>query len=512
MRYCLNVFFVLFIVSPFLLTAEESQDADKKLSTEYMLKQSLAKADLFAVEKWEVIRKSYFLEKEQHARDEIVIVHYKKLYKKHLVNVATQVSIEKGLEIGGIAGAIGLGLGAGSISRMLNLPVSVQQFTEALAPSFAVGGLFAWMGLQLSPTAVNEHSPFSLARDTVKSMRYAMGKYYEDPCVSADELLAKSYFKLLDNHKTLFDKTVSMAYKMRADAIEHVVYYKNYIETAAALPLGDYSFHVNEDAYEKAFKHYSLSVAESMDILVSSFVYWSQTGHLVKENKHPFYFEGVAGSGKTHAAKNLAKILQVPLIEANLDGATYEDIVGTKFEPHLPSSRGRLLEALSSAVNVRDKPFGSNVLLFIDEFDRLLNADDYQSRQVAIFMLKALDRTNFKFYSPYLGVNVTLPSLVILSGNYAIKDEALLNRFDVVKFDGFNLAAKLNIFNEVILPDALESFNLTFDELTANDSQKLNALVESQPDAKGLRYIEKGVNKILIKKVGSWYLTQNNTE
>ena len=67
-------------------------------------------------------------------------------------------------------------------------------------------------------------------------------------------------------------------------------------------------------------------------------------------------------------------------------------------------------------------------------------------------MLKMLDPSNRRFFSPYLNCYVDLPSTIILAGNYEIKDPALANRFQIVKFNGYDGERKWGIAKNYLAP------------------------------------------------------------
>ncbi len=173
----------------------------------------------------------------------------------------------------------------------------------------------------------------------------------------------------------------------------------------------------------------------------------------------PLYFQGIPGSGKTYAAKSMAKSIAVPLASVNLDGATIDGILGTSTDP------GRLLLALSNISSNIDEKNYKNTIFFIDEFDRLLNRDDPTSKAVLSTMLKIFDPTNRKFFSPYLNAEISLPPTIILAGNYAIKDEALKSRFQVIEFGGFSQKLKQQIAINMMLPSIADNYQMDLKKL-----------------------------------------------
>ena len=483
-----------------------AKEEEKKLTIEESLHVALTKAELFEWEYWKPIKLTYEQATSPLEKQSIALAHYKKLYRDALKAHATKKAAIKGVETIGIAGLLALSFFSGDIAGFMGYDQMTQaKVNLAGRLGCSVGSAF-WGALQLSPSAMSEHSPTSLIKDTVNYSRYALGRGLEDPYLQVDEVFAEAYFRLADNHPDLFEKTKARVYQMRQDDKAHVNNYLQYVETAAALPLGNLPFQLDEERYYSVFEHYSEQVVDAMALLVSSKVYWSELASGRGGLHFPYYFEGEPGTGKTNAVRALSKVMKTQLFEAHLDGANYEKIVGQRFDPSLLSERGRLLEAFCAS-SVKGKTNGQNAILFIDEFDRLLNADDYESRQVLSFMLKALDPRQNKFYSPYLGVHVPFPNLVILSGNHRVTDAALVNRFEKVEFDGFNAKAKRRITESVLVPDVLQRYGFEQAQLEDGDREAIDQLLMSDQANRGLRQIEKGLTKIIGRKVARRYFT-----
>ena len=222
---------------------------------------------------------------------------------------------------------------------------------------------------------------------------------------------------------------------------------------------------------------------------------------------YPVYFQGAPGTGKTYAAKKLAKAMGTNLVTVTLDGATIDDMVGTPFES-FDGKAGRILDAIISSTTSTHDLNHHNQILMIDEFDRLMLSGDKQSEEVLSFLLKLLDPTHRYYYNPYLKTEIRLPDTIILAGNSDIHQlsqqhpqfEAMASRLNRIDFPGFSQETKRAIAFESIIPQIEESYRSIgedFADYAFPESER--ALVEafiSGDDDPGLRSLEKYIHDL----------------
>ena len=141
-----------------------------------------------------------------------------------------------------------------------------------------------------------------------------------------------------------------------------------------------------------------------------------------------------------------------------------------------------------------------NGVLFIDEFDRLINADeqDMEVRALVSFMLKMLSSENLRFFSPYFNCYIDLPSVVILTGNHAIKDAALKDRLHVIEFDGYDKETKWKIAEAMIIPNVAKQHGI--EVIQGEDLNALRDLIDKDTTHGGMRDIEKQVTNYFVKR------------
>lgn len=233
---------------------------------------------------------------------------------------------------------------------------------------------------------------------------------------------------------------------------------------------------------------------------------------------YPVYFYGAPGTGKTYAAKKLAKAMGTNLVTVALDGATIADMVGTPFEG-FDSKAGRLLDAIVSSTASPQELNHYNQVLMIDEFDRLILSGEKWSEEVLSFLLKLLDPTCRYFYSPYLKTDIRLPDTIILAGNsdlHQISEShpqlgAMVSRLNHIEFPGFDSDAKRVIAYESIIPNVEKSFQSAgraYKELalTEEDLDKVEAFIQDDTDV-GLRSLEKYIHDLAEMQLQKTYLS-----
>ena len=279
------------------------------------------------------------------------------------------------------------------------------------------------------------------------------------------------------------------------------------LDKALRLPFYSRELVYDEEKIDEALRDYPTHVADRLKRFAHSELIYQQTDSSIHDSHYPIYFLGAPGTGKTHAARQLAEAMGTNLAIVNLDGATIDDIVGTPFES-ANARAGRILDAIIARTESSQDVNHHNQVLMIDEFDRLFLSANEKSRDVLSFMLKLLDPSNRSYYSPYLKTEVRLPDTIILAGNRDIHElsahdtelEAIASRLDKVVFEGFDRSAKERIAFEVIVPNKekrYQSAGKHFANFTLPESgyDMIHDFIETDQDP-GLRSLEKYISRV----------------
>ena len=317
-------------------------------------------------------------------------------------------------------------------------------------------------------------------------------KGFTTPMQKTYELYAKNYAKLKKRPELLF-AVIDKLKDISSDTNQAERIYSGFIKTAMQVPASTKGSHFDSHLFNRLFSQYPPDIYKKLESLAKNHILIHQK-NLDPKVIFPFYFQGIQGSGKTHAAKSMAKALGVPMATLLLEGASIQDLIGTPIMGYSPGDPGRLLSAMTTTLmDPQTHESYEDGILFIDEFDRLLNAQDYDARALLTFMLKVLDPNVRSFYSEYLGINIKLPKTIILAGNFDIKDAALADRFQIIVFPGFDRERRLNITREVLVPDICNTYGLTPLELKPADWKAIEVIATSSDKSTGMRDIEKAV-------------------
>ena len=139
-----------------------------------------------------------------------------------------------------------------------------------------------------------------------------------------------------------------------------------------------------------------------------------------------------------------------------------------------------------------------NPVVLLDEVDKV--GSDYRGDPAAA-LLEVLDPAqNHTFRDHYLELDLDLSDVVFLAtANVAEAiPEALLDRMEVVRLDGYTEDEKVAIARDHLLPRQLERAGLTADEVVLTP-EALAAVAAEHTREAGVRQLERALAKILRK-------------
>ena len=130
----------------------------------------------------------------------------------------------------------------------------------------------------------------------------------------------------------------------------------------------------------------------------------------------------------------------------SLAGKSVADLEGAGFDSPKPRA-GAILDAILAAKDSGGRTY-RNMILVLDDFDRVLNAQDPASKATLAYMLFLLDPANgHRFFSPYFAAEVQLPDFFIVTGNSVISDMALRRRFSNVELKASKLSTRPHLYH-----------------------------------------------------------------
>ena len=199
-------------------------------------------------------------------------------------------------------------------------------------------------------------------------------------------------------------------------------------------------------------------------------------------------FVGAPGTGKTSIGRSLAHALKRQYVRVSLGGVRDEADIRGHRRTYIGAMPGRIMDGIQ-------KSGASNPVVVLDEVDKLsasYNGDP------ASALLEVLDpEQNDTFTDHYMNVPYDLSDVLFICTANTVDTipEPLLNRMEVIQFEGYTPIEKLSIAREHLLPAAMKTMGIGPGQIDISD-EVIRTLISDYTREAGVRGLRKRLDSL----------------
>ena len=199
-------------------------------------------------------------------------------------------------------------------------------------------------------------------------------------------------------------------------------------------------------------------------------------------------FVGAPGTGKTSIGQSIARALHRKYVRVSLGGVRDEADIRGHRRTYIGAMPGRIMDGIK-------KSGVSNPVMVLDEVDKLgvsYNGDP------ASALLEVLDpEQNSTFTDHYMNVPYDLSDVMFICTANSVDTipEPLLNRMEVIRFNGYTASDKFQIARRHLLPKSMKSMGVTQEQIVISDDI-IRSIIDNFTMESGVRGLRKRLDTL----------------
>ena len=199
-------------------------------------------------------------------------------------------------------------------------------------------------------------------------------------------------------------------------------------------------------------------------------------------------FVGAPGTGKTSIGQSIAKALHRKYVRVSLGGVRDEADIRGHRRTYIGAMPGRIMDGIK-------KSGVSNPVMVLDEVDKLgvsYNGDP------ASALLEVLDpEQNGTFTDHYMNVPYDLSDVMFICTANSVDTipEPLLNRMEMIRFNGYTASDKFQIARRHLLPKSMKAMGVTEEQIVITDDI-IRKIIDDYTMESGVRGLRKRLDTL----------------